>query len=514
MDKSDCKYIDPFDSLVKEFSQKLDSAYEKQQIEEIEKLIDVVLASIKSLNPASQASLYYSLGTAFGDLETMSKKYQNENNIEKQIFCFRKSIDILSVTVEHNNGEYRPFILGLKMPLYTNYANCLDKTGRKIAALEYYNKVLNINPDFAMAIGNSGISYLHYSMLVYDLSHRDYLNNFAYKNLKKALSIRNQIYNFAEQQFRKYLESYDKEYVKVVLEHDLDIPQYYYENSEEFNYRKWALKERLFLNPLNDLPVFEMCFAADVIHLPSMVVSLDAKPTLHGLYNQLKQEYVFARYQYYESLQFREYVHFADKDTFLLNFSDYPQYSIRVEKMKSSFRILYSLLDKVAFFINEYFDLGIRERDVSFRSIWRKEKKAKSKKDGYKYRNTLNPDDNFALNSIYWISKDLYEKLYEPPNPNAKELNDIRNSLEHKYVKVYSEIFPIRSDGSVDDLAYYLSEKRLKQITLDIMKLIREVLINLSLAVHSEEIKRDKKRVKGTIIPKVNFMNYEDEWKM
>lgn len=511
MAKEVCKYINPFDDLVMEFAQKFDLAYEKQKVEDVEQLIDVALLSISALGPASQASLYYSLGTAFGDLETMSEKYQNESNLEKQIFYFRESLNILSITDELNKEEYRPYILGLKMPLYTNYANCLDKTGRKIVALEYYNKALSINPDFAMAIGNAGSSYLHYSMLVYDPAHRDYFNYFAYHNLKKALFIKDGIHNSAEQAFKKCLESYDKEYIKEVLEHDLNIPQYSYENIDEFNYRQWALKERLFLNPLNDLPVFEMCFAADVIHLPSMVVHLDTKPILHGLYNQLKQEYVFARYYYYESLQAKDCVHFADRDTFLLQFSDYPQYSIRIENMKSSFRILYSLLDKVAFFINQYFDLGIQERDITFRSIWREEKNGKS---GYKYKNKLNANDNFALSSIYWISKDIYEKVYKSPNPNAKELNDIRNSLEHKYVKIYSEFFPIRNDGTIDNLAYYLSQKKLKQITLDMMKLVREVLINLSLAVHIEETKRSKKCSNERIIPTINFIDYDDEWKM
>lgn len=32
---------------------------------------------------------------------------------------------------------------------------------------------------------------------------------------------------------------------------------------------------------------------------------------------KIKQEYVYARYQYYLSLQFREEVHYADKDTHL-----------------------------------------------------------------------------------------------------------------------------------------------------------------------------------------------------
>ncbi len=159
-----------------------------------------------------------------------------------------------------------------------------------------------------------------------------------------------------------------------MLRSPLNIPQYTYNNQDEYQYRKWALDNALFLNPLNDLPVSEFCFAADVIQLPNIIAKVGEKPIFHGMFNQFKQEYVFARYQYYYSQQITDEVHFADKDTCLINFADYPQYSIRIEMIKSTFKILYSMLDKIAFFINSYFKLGIRERDVSFHSIWKKRK--------------------------------------------------------------------------------------------------------------------------------------------
>lgn len=39
-----------------------------------------------------------------------------------------------------------------------------------------------------MAVGNIGIALLCYSMIVHDPSHRDYLNHFAYRYLKLALT--------------------------------------------------------------------------------------------------------------------------------------------------------------------------------------------------------------------------------------------------------------------------------------------------------------------------------------
>ncbi|WP_428985652.1 LA2681 family HEPN domain-containing protein [Vagococcus lutrae] len=59
---------------------------------------------------------------------------------------------------------------------------------------------------------------------------------------------------------------------------------------------------------------------------------------------------------------------------------------------------MYSLFDKTAFFLNEYFDLGIKERDITFRSICKSDKKGRC---GYSYKNTLPYQKIHALKAIY-----------------------------------------------------------------------------------------------------------------
>ncbi len=151
-------------------------------------------------------------------------------------------------------------------------------------------------------------------------------------------------------------------------------------------YREWAVENNLFLNTLNDLPVVELCFATDVLQLPDMIVSIDAKPIFHGMFNQIKQElcikvsvlFIFA---------IREEVHYADKETHLINFADFPQYGIRIEQLKSAFKTLYGLFDKIAYFLTSYFELGIHEKDVSFNHIWLTGFGAG--KNHYEYKNVL-----------------------------------------------------------------------------------------------------------------------------
>lgn len=502
-------YINPFSAESEAYAKKIDDAEISGDIEKLEIVLREAESTLSSSDMASQAQLYYSIGTAYSCF-AKAKGISQEESIRKQLYCFRKSIEYIENPV-YSKEEYVPHINELKRLLYTNYANILSSCGRKIDAIFQYKKALNIHFNFGMVLGNLGIEYKHYGLVDYDNGHQHYFHHFAYTLLRKAEECKDlSTYTEAKEHFRKEADEYSKEYVESFLSKYLKIPQFSYENAEEEEYRKWAVKNSLFLNTLNDLPVQEMCFATDVLQLPNMVVSIDAKPIFHGMFNQIKQEYIYARYQYYCSLNPREEPHFADKDTHLVNFADYPQYGIRIEQLKSAFKILYGIFDKLAYFLNSYFDLGIRERDVNFRHIWLSE--YGNGKNRYSYKNVLNHEENFALASLYWISRDFYDRFEDSPNPHLKRISDIRNALEHKYVKITNGWFPERTNGEVDDLALYTTEDELSRLTMELMRIVREAIICLSLCVHVEEQKKLKGRDES--VPSIPLMEYRDEWKL
>lgn len=363
------QYINPFSKESELYAQKLDEASISRDIALLDQLLSEIENTLISVDSASQARLYYSIGTVYGDF-AKTKGLSYDESIRKQLYCFRKSVDIIA-DEEYTKKEYAPYVKGFQRILYTNYANTLSSCGRKIEAIVQYKNALKIHPSFGMALGNLGRVYQDYGVIDYDDGHQDYFHHFAYSLLKNAAECEDSdTYTEAKECFATAIAGYDPQYVEKFLHKELKIPKFSYENFEERLYREWAVENCLFLNTLNDLPVAELCFATDVLQLPSMVVSIDAKPIFHGMFNQIKQEYVYARYQYYSSLQFRDEVHYADKDTHLINFADYPQYGIRIEQIKSSFKILFGLFDKIAYFLNSYFNLGIHERDVSFKHIW------------------------------------------------------------------------------------------------------------------------------------------------
>jgi hypothetical protein len=48
----------------------------------------------------------------------------------------------------------------------------------------------------------------------------------------------------------------------------------------------------------------------------------------------------------------------GQENVLLPNTLDYPSYALAVERQRTAFRVAYSLLDKIAFFLNDYFSVG------------------------------------------------------------------------------------------------------------------------------------------------------------
>lgn len=503
------KYINPFSESSENLAKEFDSATISKDADKIESVIEKALSIVETEDEASKATIFYSLGTAYGDLQRIRGTI-DEDSIKKQLYYFRKSIKIIEFE-ELTKPEFAPYVLTRKLTLYTNYANVLDLCGRKIMAVECLKKALELHNSFGMGLGNLGRIYQSYAELDFDKGRQEEFHYFACQKLYTACESNDpNTHSSAKVYFKTLLDRYPQEFIDNALEEKMVFYKYSYPDPAEFSYRSWCLKECLFLNPANDLPVLEFAFAGDTLQLPKMIVKVHDKPIFHGMFAQLKQEYIYARHLYYETLNSDGQVHFADKETYITSHTDYTQYCIRVEKLKTAFKTLYGMFDKIAFFIERYFDLGIKESDVNFKSIW--QESAGHGKNQYMFKNILKPQKNIALSGLYWISKDFYEKFEDLPNPEQKRMRDIRNALEHKYVKVTSSFFSTTEEWE-DGLALYVSENELYDVTLELLKILREAIICLALCVNIEEIPKREDAKDKFILP-MHLMAFEDEWKV
>jgi hypothetical protein len=62
--------------------------------------------------------------------------------------------------------------------------------------------------------------------------------------------------------------------------------------------------------------------------------------------------------------------HFADDEVRLYDTLDHPVFSIGAERLRLAFRTAYGLLDKIAGFVNSYFELDHDPYRVDLRGVW------------------------------------------------------------------------------------------------------------------------------------------------
>jgi LA2681-like HEPN len=316
-----------------------------------------------------------------------------------------------------------------------------------------------------MALGNRGYGIAEYACALYDPGHQRVLLCHAHESLSAALSGEAEYegpgYDGAKAFFANIRDQIaariDVEEVKRALDldgHALGASE------EERAYRLWCLHNTLFLNSLNDLGSHRIA-ARDILHLPPFVAPIEEPPALLGLFNQMKQEFITARWLYYDGTQAGG-LHFADRDVSLYNTLDYPSYSIAIEKVKAAYRVTYSLFDKLAFFLNTYLDLKLDESRVYFRGVWYINA---DRTRGI--RPELDRSENWPLRGLYWLAKDLFdENFHDVTEPDAQALYLIRNRLEHRYLKVHEIYAPPPAEPKaadrmwIDHLAYSVAPGR------------------------------------------------------
>jgi len=221
----------------------------------------------------------------------------------------------------------------------------------------------------------------------------------------------------------------------------------------------------------------------------------------------MKQEYTSARFMLYEGLQDTK-VHFADRGVFLLNTLDFPLHSLATERVRTAFRLGYSLLDKVAFFVNHYWKLGKNPDRIYFKNVWMVEGKTQ-------LLDCFKAYENWPLRGLYWLSKELFDdELEHTTAADARELHDIRNALEHKYLQVHEGwAWPIiAGPPSAHGLGLSVASDLLEAKARRVMKIARSALIQLVLAIGVEE----RARVwngPGTLVGTMPLYGLEDRRK-
>lgn len=401
--------------------------------------------------------------------------------------------------------------------ILTNLANQLNTMGRFVDAVEVWDRAIRIIPSFAMAQANRAYGLRHYGGLLDDDFSRAILLLHAYQGFISASAdgavfdtyhAKTLVQQFAAEA-RACANYVDLDHVRDLQ--DRDVPSLGRSKAERA-YRQWCLNRRLFLSPLNDLGAHPRAACDDLV-LPPITERFDDRPgvftppPMFGFFNQMKQEYASARFMLFEGLHDTK-LHFSDRGVRLFDTLDYPMHSLAMERVRTAYRIAYSLLDKVAFLVDHYWNLGKYPERINFKNVWMLEGKAR-------LLDRFKDHPNWPLRGLFWLSKELFDdQLKRTTSPDARELHDIRNALEHKFLEVHEgwAVPFLQGPPNSEGLGLSIDSDFLEAKAVRVMKIARAAMIQVVMAIGVEERKHAAERP-DAIIGSMPLFGLDDQRK-
>lgn len=364
--------------------------------------------------------------------------------------------------------------------ILTNYGNCLDNLGRSLEALKIYDEALKIAPNFNMALGNKAIAIKQFAAIAGVFRGAIYIE--AYQILRKIINdpqVINTCTISAKNSFEKEMKNIEGRIEdKTMLSVDLTHESYSNNGLSDFEkfYLEFCSKNNLFLH----LHILDStCDAAVVDSVFINTLMLEGKNErfleLSKTINQIKEDFMIARLLLVESLYKRSEFRQLSKRTTLVNTKDNSVFHIYAGLLKTTFRLAYNILDKIAFFINDYVELRMNEKHIYFSNIWELNNKIKEQ-----LLNTKN-QSLYALYDVYLDFK---------PNGYFERLKQIRHCLVHRKLILFSD--EKTSYDKPDDHSH-IGWNTMVNKTIELMYLVKSAIIYLINFVEIEERKKLKK---------------------
>ncbi len=447
-------------------------------------------------HPYYEAHYLYSLGNCYSELYKTSKVEWYSDDLMKSVIFYRRALYSLPKGdwKEHKNNTHA--YNNLRSMIETNLANSLSAQGRVLCCIPHYDKAISIdnNPVAIIAKANNE---LFLSNSLYDNSHSEYHSFIAYELVSKAVENIEQLYpehrtgleeggrlfNF-KKWFEKYFEKSDFDYVKEYTEEFTTLKQK--------KYLEWCAKNRLFLNDMNDVCEYQIAYR-DVFVLPPFVCSFNSALNMyeglayHGNYDELKNDYCYARYLIFSSKDIPNdtphmfnstYQHVEDMTHSINN--------LKVAQYKSAFRTLYSLFDKIAYLISRFFDLNDLKHDhlISIDTLFRD---ITGKKTEWRPNKKLKDSNNRFIHAVFYILKDIRkvgssDSVARWLDPDAVAFAEIRNALEHRSLKIVDDFGYELATSPVHNASEHEKYKNLQEETHTLSNKITEIDLKLKQA--------------------------------
>lgn len=421
---------------------------------------------------------YYNLANGYYALSIIKLK----NNVDN--ICFKDTELNVAKKYYRKALEYEIEDDFLLSQIYVNLGNCFDQLGRGIDALDCYEKALKLKPEYGMAIGNKGLALYYYSYLV-GKNQTTFLVE-AYQLISAAL--KSDIPPEAVPGFTHYIQDIEKMFEdKESLNKPVKRSKIEVNASSDFErfLIDFCINKKLYLNVCDYCQKCEKAIG-DPLFIRKMITPITKGPIeedpflrLAAYLNQIKQDYVAARFLLVLSQYNDLNIDFVDKDVKIIDTLNYEMHNIYMQLVKLSFKNFYDILDKIAFFINDYLVLKIPDKSVNFGKIWYLNGKNKTINN-----KILNTRSN-RLNALFDLHKEFEDG-------DCVELKRIRNALTHRFISIRRST----NKGDIESL----TEEQFLNRTLELAELTRNAIIYLLSFVDEEEHKKEKNSKKKLLL--------------
>lgn len=371
--------------------------------------------------PFLTAQLYYTLGTGYYSAyrATIAEDWSSPH-IKKAIYYLRKALHELSsqkekyYSFEDHKGVSHFSTSHLRSKISINLANYLTEQHRHIEALEFYD--IAINEKNAFGLTTKAHCLMKMSKSTYDKNAKFFFCKNAYLLSKKALlpeSIstdgEKEAFGSHKDNLKQYIEYFEYAYPDYLESDHSDTHKEKFMNRKHKSYLDWVGQSKLFLNFTNNVITKEYAYE-DCLYLPSFsgktnnLLLPSEELAYHSHFEEIKDTYKYARYLFHTALQIPiETEHIYNSTTSQVESYDSTFYDLKTNHYRTTLRCLYSIQDKIAYFIYKFFRVSegeIAEHKVNINSIFSYNQKP---------ANWLSKINNPYLKALYFLSQDIHD---------------------------------------------------------------------------------------------------------
>jgi tetratricopeptide (TPR) repeat protein len=416
------------------------------------------------IKPESEISVgqYYNLANGYISLWDLEKKDSlKDGKIAESYFkakhYFRKALDLAKKPAQ----SIDPI---LRAQINTNFGNCLCSVGRDVEAFSIYDSALKFDKNFGMALGNKAIALQYLAFLAHGHTHLFLIESrrFYQEALKQSTP---------EDAHRIFQKGYDA-VNSFILKHKEMKPETH-TNSEPISQfhrfsRDFCIKHQLYLTPTTFVGKKNEVVFGDPMFISGFIENLDNEHIVNRhitFLNQIKQDFILARYLLIQSQYRSTVVDTIDKDVILFDPLEYSLHNAYIEFLKLSLKLTMDTFDKIAQFIREYCEIkNPSAKNTHFRTIWTQGKS----------RDTIRPEfasrKNKFLFALFDLSLDLRDNGY------YHEIYEFRNAITHRFLIVHEMMTPEEHTN----VTSRISREDLLETTIIAMQLLRAAVMYLN----------------------------------